>query len=144
MSQVGYASIMKVCIYRRAESTGSTIYVCMHACMNVLCMYVCTLFGALIGALGDMDVSQVEYACTMNVCTCIYRRSENTGSTIYVCMHAYMYVLCMCVCMYAIRRAICSPSAVVKIASLGGPVTKCCIYRLPLAYDILYVHQVLL
>ena len=44
-----YACIMYVCIYRRAESTGSTIYVCMHdVCMYVLCMYVCTQFGAPI------------------------------------------------------------------------------------------------
>ena len=35
--------------------------------MYYVCMYVCTLFGALISALGDMDVSQVEYACIMNV-----------------------------------------------------------------------------
>ena len=42
MSQVKYACIDNVCIYRRADSTGSTIYVCMHVCMYVLCiMYVC-------------------------------------------------------------------------------------------------------
>ena len=28
-----YVYIMKVCIYRRAGITGSTIYVCMHACI---------------------------------------------------------------------------------------------------------------
>ena len=92
---------MKVCIHRRAGSIGSTIYVCMHACMHVLCMYVRysarrSLCGALIGALGDMDVSQVEYACIMKVC--IYRRAKSTGSAIYVCMHACMHALCMYVC----------------------------------------------
>ena len=71
----------------------------MHVCMYYVCMYVRysasrSLFGALIGALGDMDVSPVEYACIINVC--IYRRADSTGSTIYVCMHACMYVLCMC------------------------------------------------
>ena len=65
-----------------------------------------SLFGALIGALGGIDVSQVEYACIMNVCTCTYRRAESTGSTIYVGMHACIYVSCMYVCMYANRRAI--------------------------------------
>ena len=54
--------------------------------------------------MGGIDVSQVEYACIINVC--IYRRVDSTGSTIYVCMHACMYVLCMYACMYAIRRAI--------------------------------------
>ena len=59
-------------------------------------------FGAQsIGVLGDMDVSQVEYACTINVC--IYRRADSTESTIYVCTHACMYVLCIYACMYAIR-----------------------------------------
>ena len=62
-----------------------------------------SVFGALIGALGDMDVSQVEYACIINVC--IYRRADSTGSTIYVCMHSCMYVLCMYVCMYFDRPA---------------------------------------
>ena len=62
-----------------------------------------SLFGALIGALGGIDVSQVKYACIENVC--IYRRADSTGSTIYVCMHACLYALCMYVCMYAIRRA---------------------------------------
>ena len=43
VSQVEYACIMNVCIYRRA---GSTIYVCMHAlCIHVYSMYLCTLFG---------------------------------------------------------------------------------------------------
>ena len=48
-----YACIMYVYIYRRAESTGSTIYVCMHdvyAYIMYVCMYVCTQFGALFGA----------------------------------------------------------------------------------------------
>ena len=31
MSQVKYAHIDNVCIYRRADYTGSAIYVCMHA-----------------------------------------------------------------------------------------------------------------
>ena len=31
VSQVKYARIENVCIYRRADSTGSAIYVCMHA-----------------------------------------------------------------------------------------------------------------
>ena len=59
-----YVCIMNVCIYRRAGSTGSTLCVCIYACTCI--MYVCTLFGALfgapIGALGGIDVSQVEYA----------------------------------------------------------------------------------
>ena len=38
-SQVGYAYNMKVCIHRRAGSIGSTIYVCMHACIMYVCMY---------------------------------------------------------------------------------------------------------
>ena len=50
MSQVKYACIENVCIYRRADSTGSTIYVCMHACMYVLCMYVCMYVCTPIGA----------------------------------------------------------------------------------------------
>ena len=105
VSQVEYACIMKVCIYRRAESTGNTIYVCMHACMHVLCMYVCmyairrairiSLFGALIGALGGMDVSQVEYACIMNVCIA-YIDALEVLYMYYTCM----YYVCMYVCMY--------------------------------------------
>ena len=89
------------------------MYECMHACMYYVCMYVCTpigapsarrsLIGALIGALCYIDVSQVKYARIENVC--IYRRADNTGSTIYVCMHACMYVLCMYVCLYSNRRA---------------------------------------
>ena len=86
----------------------------MYVCMYYVCMYVrnsaCysarrSLFGALIGALVGIDVSQVEYTCTMNAC--IYQRAESTGSTIYVCMHGCMHALCMYmhVCMYAIRRA---------------------------------------
>ena len=59
--------------------------ICMHACIMYVCMYVRysarrSLFGALIGVLGDMDVSQVEYACIINVC--IYRRADSIGSTI--------------------------------------------------------------
>ena len=51
-----------------------------------------------------IDVSQVKYARIENVC--IYRRADSTGSAIYVCMHACMYVLCMYVCLYSNRRAI--------------------------------------
>ena len=103
VSQVEYACIINVCIYRRTDSTGSTIgymYVCMHVCMYYVCVHVCTPFGdsALIGALCGIlvDVSQVKYACIENVC--IYRRADSTGSTIYVCMH---YVF-----MYSNQRAI--------------------------------------
>ena len=39
VSQVGYACIINVCIYRRAGSTWSTICVCMHACITYACMY---------------------------------------------------------------------------------------------------------
>ena len=94
VSQVEYACIINVCIYRRADSTGSTIYVCTHACMYVLCMHACMYairradIGALIGALCGIDMSQVKYACIENVC--IYRRADSTGSTIYVCMYAYV------------------------------------------------------
>ena len=90
------------------------VYVCTHACMYVLCMHACMYairraircadIGALIGALCGINMSQVKYACIENVC--IYRRADSTGSTIYVCMHACMYVLCMYVCMYSNRRAI--------------------------------------
>ena len=91
----------------------------MNACMYVCIMYVCMFvlqsarhsqgapdryIGALIGALCGVDVSQVKYACIENVC--IYRRAGSTGSAIYVCMHAYTYVLCMYVCLYSNRRAI--------------------------------------
>ena len=75
----------------------------MYVCMYYVCMYVCTLLGTLIGVLGDMDVSQVEYACIIIVC--IYRRANSTGSTIYVCMHACMYVCIMYVCMYVLQSA---------------------------------------
>ena len=40
-SLIKYARIENGCIYRRADSTGSAIYVCMHAYTHVLCMYVC-------------------------------------------------------------------------------------------------------
>ena len=102
VSQVEYACIINVCIYRCTDSTGSTIYVCTHACMYVLCMYACiyerhsarhSARRSLIGALCGIDVSQVRYAYIENVC--IYRRADSTASTIYVCMHACMYVLCM-------------------------------------------------
>ena len=51
--------------------------------------------------LGGIDVSQVGCAYIMKVC--MHRRA---GSTIYVCMHAYIHVLCMYVCIYAIWCAI--------------------------------------
>ena len=119
VSQVKYARIENVCIYRRADSTRSIIYVCMHACMCVLCMYVClysnrqmarrsligALTGALTGALCGIE-SLVKYARIENVCRPIYRRADSTGSAIYVCMHACMYVLYMYVCLYSNRRAI--------------------------------------
>ena len=79
-----YACIMYVCIYRRAESTGSTIYVCMHA----LCMYVRnsarysarrSLFAALIGALVGIDVSKVENTCVAD----IRGRSINNSSVTF-------------------------------------------------------------
>ena len=55
------------------------MYVCMHVCMYYVYIYAIrradcadrysarrSLFGALIGALGDMDVSQVEYVCIIS------------------------------------------------------------------------------
>ena len=80
------------------------MYVCMHICMYYACMYVCAPIGALIGALCAVNVSQVKYARIENVC--IYRRADSTGSAIYVCMHVYMYVLCIYVCLCSNRRAI--------------------------------------
>ena len=53
---------------------------CPKLNMHVLLMYV--YIDALIGALGDMDVSQVEYTCTCIMKVCIYQRAESTGSTI--------------------------------------------------------------
>ena len=76
------------------------MYECMHVCMYYVCMRLCTP----IGALCAVDVSQVKYARIENVC--IYRRADSTGSAIYVCMHAYTYVLCMYACLYSNRRAI--------------------------------------
>ena len=80
------------------------MYECMHVCMYYVCMYVCTPIGALIGELCGIDVSQVKHARIENVC--IYRRADSTGSAIYVCMHACMYILCMYACLYSNRRAI--------------------------------------
>ena len=59
----------------------------MYACIMHVCMYVCmyvrrSLFGWLIGVLGDMDVSQV-------VLGVLY---------MYVRMHVCMYYVCMHVC----------------------------------------------
>ena len=102
--QVEYACIRNVCIYRRAGSTGSTgstIYVYMHACMHVLCMYVdylCTLFGALfgatIGAPGGIDVSQMGYVYYYD-CMYVSTRREHWEYYIYVYMHVCMYYVCM-------------------------------------------------
>ena len=81
------------------------MYVCMHVCMYYVCMYArYSARRSLIGALCYIDVSQVKYARIENVC--LYRRADSTGSTIYVCMHACMYVLCMYVCLYSNRRTI--------------------------------------
>ena len=80
------------------------MYECMHVCMYYVFMYVCAPIGALIGVLCAVDVSQVTYALIENVC--IYRRADYTGSTIYVRMHACMYVLCMYASLYSNRRAI--------------------------------------
>ena len=90
MSQVGYAYNMKVCIQstsREYWEYNICMYVCMHVCMYYACMYVCmyvrrSLFGAMIGVLGDMDVSQV-------VLGVLY---------MYVRMHVCMYYVCMHVC----------------------------------------------
>ena len=54
------------------------MYVRLYAYILYICMYVCysarrLLFSAPIDALGGIDVSQVGYACNMNVC--IYRRA---------------------------------------------------------------------
>ena len=89
----------------------------MYACIYVSIMYICmfvlqsarhsarrSLIGALIGAMCVVDVSQVKYAHIENVC--VYRRADYTGSAIYVCMHAYTYVLYIYVCLYSNRRAI--------------------------------------
>ena len=90
------------------------MYECMHVCMYYVCMLFVlqsarhsalrSLIGALIGVMCAVDVSQVKYARIENVY--IYRRADSTGSAIYVCMHAYTYVLCMYVCLYSNRRAI--------------------------------------
>ena len=100
-------------------------YICMNACMYVCIMYVCmyvlqsarysarrSLFGALIGALGGIYVSQVEYACIVNVGIHVYRRADSTRGTIYVCMHS-SYVCVMYVCMY-----VCAPIG----APFGAPI----------------------
>ena len=80
------------------------MYVCMYVLQSARHLVRRSLIGALIGALCGIDVSQVKYARIENVC--IYRRADGTGSTIYVCMNACIYVLCMYVCMYSNRRAI--------------------------------------
>ena len=66
-------------------------------------MYISTYIMYYICMYRGIDVSQVKYARIENVC--IYRRADSTGSAIYVCMHAYMYVLCMYVCLCSNRRA---------------------------------------
>ena len=56
-------------------------------------MYISTIY---VRMYRGIDVSQVKYARIENVC--IYRRADSTGSVyMYVC--AYMYVLCMYVCL---------------------------------------------
>ena len=76
----------------------------MYVCMFVLQSARHSARRSLIGALCGVDVSQVKYARIENVC--IYRRADRTKSTIYICMHACMYVLCMYVCLCSNRRAI--------------------------------------
>ena len=113
VSQMGYACIMIACMYRHAGRTGSTMYVCIHArmhmyvctlfgaarysarpsarclyvCVLCVCIYVCTLFDALIGESGGIYVPQMLCACIMIVC--MYRHTGGTGSTIYVCTYIY-------------------------------------------------------
>ena len=86
--------VLRMYVYIDAPIILGVLY--MYECMHVLCiMHVCvfvlqsvrhlarrSLFGALIGALCAVDVSQVKYARIENVC--IYRRADYTGSTIYV------------------------------------------------------------
>ena len=79
---------------------------CPKLNMHVLGMYVCIYrpyWEYYICMYRGIDVPQVKYARIENVC--IYRRADSTGSAIYVCMHAYMYVLCMYVCLCSNRRA---------------------------------------
>ena len=85
----------------------------MNACMYVCIMYVCMFVlqsarhlarRSLFGALCGVAVYQVKYARIEKIC--IYRRADYTGSTIYVRMHACMYVLYMYVSLYSNRRAI--------------------------------------
>ena len=90
------------------------MYECMHVCMYYVCMRLCTPIGAPLGApIANRRADRrpvccrcvpVKYAHIENVC--IYRRADYTGSAIYVCMHAYTYVLCIYVCLYSNRRAI--------------------------------------
>ena len=82
----------------------SIMYICMFVLQSARHSARQSLIGALIGAMCVVDVSQVKYAHIENVC--IYRRADYTGSAIYVCMHAYTYVLCIYVCLYSNRRAI--------------------------------------
>ena len=75
VSQVKYARIENVCIYRRVDSTGSTIYVCIveYMCpklnMHVLRMYVYIDAPIILGVL-----------------------------YMYECMHVCMYYVCMRLC----------------------------------------------
>ena len=91
--------------------------------------YVCTLFCALFDAsiairhADGIDVTQMGYACIMIVC--MYRHAGSTGSTIHVCIHACMHVLCMHVC-YAIRRH----------SLLGTPIGE-----LPACMHVLYIYM---
>ena len=69
---------MKVCIHRRVGSIGSTIYVCMHACMHVLFMYVCMHAIWLADPYVYIDAPIILGVLYM-----------------YVCMHVCMHYVCM-------------------------------------------------
>ena len=61
------------------------VYVCIHVCMCILYVHVCTVY---------------MYVC-MYVCTCMYVRS--TYVCMYICMYLHVYVcmyVCMNVCIY--------------------------------------------
>ena len=74
------------------------MYVCMYVCVYYVCMYACTLFGAPIGALGGIDVSQVEYACfgiyVYNVICmyfdCMYVSMRREYWAYYICMYIHI------------------------------------------------------
>ena len=84
-------------VYNDAPGVLGVLY--MYICMHYLAKYSAhrSLFGAPIGALGGIDVSQVECVCIMNVC--IYLRAGVLGVLyMYVCMHVGMYYVCMYFC----------------------------------------------